>query len=325
MRIALLADSVHTTPLRGGHGLGWIVYTIAQALHARKHEVVMFAAQGSEFSGELVTPCEPTLDWSGEFLFAQAALEMHKAKPFDVFMDHGHTHALSRLLPSLPVVNCHHDMMQPASKNAILGSEGLRELMTEQGKDVSKARAIHYQFDKDSFEPCYEPEKYALFLGSLFSYKQPSLAIEACARLGLKLIVAGGYGEWGSSTGNTEFVGAVTGKRKAELTRKAAVLVHPGYMECCPIVDIEAMLSGTPVAAWNAGGHKDLVREGITGSLMDMSVEDKTQALCEAIIRALQINRRGVRAFSAAYYGNVDAYIEQLEQALCDASIGNEW
>lgn len=325
MRIALLADSVHETPLAGGHGLGWIVYNLAERLHARGHDVTMFAAAGSHFSGPLVTPCKPTLDWTGEVLFAQAALDMHKQKPFDVFFDNGHTHTLSRLMPHLPVVNMYHDKVQPVSRNMVLGSEGLRELMSAEGKEVAGARVIHYQFDKRDFDPCYKPEPYALFLGGLFFYKNPVLAIEACARMRLRLVVAGGYGQFMSSYGNTTYAGVVTGARKAELIRKAAVLVHPGDIEACPIVDLEAMLSGTPIAAWAAGGHLDLVQEGVTGSLMDLTKADKVDALCEAIARAMQLNRRGVRAYGAAYFGNPDVQSEQVEQALRDAAEGNGW
>lgn len=326
MRIALLADSVHTTPLIGGHGLGWIVYNIAERLHSRGHDVTMYAAQGSMFSGKLVTPCKPTLNWSGEALFAQAAYRDHKVKPFDVFMDNGHMHIMSKLFHDLPVVNMLHDKMQPVYRNTILGSEGQRKLMLAEGKRVEQARVIRYQFNKDEFTPNYKAQPYALFLGSLFQYKQPVLAIEACARMGLKLVVAGDYGErWMSSTGNTEYVGVAKGEQKDALIRNAAVLVHPGNIEACPIVDIEAGLSGTPVAAWAEGGHTDFVREGCNGSLMDLTMPDKTQSLCEAIARAVQLNRRGVRAYTAAYYGNPDVQTEQIEKALCDVISGETW
>lgn len=331
MRIALLADSVHTTPMIGGHGLGWIVYNITERLHARGHDVTMFAAKGSQFSGTLITPCEPTLDWSGELLFAKTALEMHKEKPFDIFYDHGHLHALERFMPDLPMVNTCHDKVQQTQKNVILGSEGQRALMLAEGKPVENARVIHYQFDKNEFEPCYTPQPYALFLGGLFMYKQPVLAIEACARLKLRLVLAGGYGEQVFGTngygkiGNTHYVGVVTGKTKTDLIRNAAVLVHPGDIEACPIVDMEAMLCGTPVAAWAAGGHLDLVKEGITGSLMDLSLEDKVDSLCETIARALRLNRYGVRAYAAAYYGNPDRQSEQIEEALCSVIAGQSW
>lgn len=50
---------------------------------------------------------------------------------------------------------------------------------------------------------------------------------------------------------------------------KAALLILPSIEDNCPMVILEAMAAGVPVAASRIGGIPDLVEEGVTGCLFD--------------------------------------------------------
>jgi glycosyltransferase involved in cell wall biosynthesis len=56
------------------------------------------------------------------------------------------------------------------------------------------------------------------------------------------------------------------------------------------LVQIEAMLCGTPVAAIDIGAVREIVDEGVTGSLANGAGD-----LAQAIQRALMLDRRRIR------------------------------
>jgi glycosyltransferase involved in cell wall biosynthesis len=66
-----------------------------------------------------------------------------------------------------------------------------------------------------------------------------------------------------------EFLGWVTGARKAEELARAAVFALPSHQEASPVSILEAMSAGTPVVATRVGGIPDLVQDGVNGLLVE--------------------------------------------------------
>ena len=66
---------------------------------------------------------------------------------------------------------------------------------------------------------------------------------------------------------DVKFVGFKTGHDLAEYYQQADVFVFPSRWETFGIVMIEAMACGTPVAAYPCTGPKDVIDQGVTGSL----------------------------------------------------------
>ncbi|ANS73798.1 glycosyl transferase [Paenibacillus yonginensis] len=69
--------------------------------------------------------------------------------------------------------------------------------------------------------------------------------------------------------GNVTFTGYKHGEELAELYASADLFVFPSSTETFGNVVLEAMASGLPVIGVNAGGVKDLVMPGVTGSLVE--------------------------------------------------------
>lgn len=325
MRIAVLSDATMPTPANGAHGLGRVTSIVAEGLLARGHDVVLFAKLGSVFNGAMVMPGDAD-GYEGERLIAREALKLHKEWPFDVFLDNGHLHYLSRMLPDLPVVNVYHDSYQPYSRCPVLLSEGHRALMPP---PFENALIIPNALNPADYEPYYEHDRppYALFMGALSDIKQPMLAIEACARMGLKLIMAGqqvhGKTPFGASD-NVNYVGMAGGRFKAELFQRARVFLQLGIGESFGLTTLEASLYGTPVVAWPMGGTLNLVRYGVNGAFVIMAGADKAQNVVDAIERVWDIPRQTCRAYGEKL-SQPERQIDAYETALGNVARGARW
>jgi glycosyltransferase involved in cell wall biosynthesis len=325
MRVAIISDASSPTPTPGAHGLGRAVHTIAERLYAAGHDVTLFATTGSTFSGELVTPIPPSPDYlKAENALAHAVWKSHKDVHFDVVYDHSHSHAFSRVFPDVPTINHFHDKWQTFSRNPILCSEGQRSLMPP---EFAGAKVIHHQLDARDFTPSYRAEnggnQYLLYMGVMRDYKQPILAIEAAARVGMKLKIAGGapfdVGQVFSGNENAQYVGVVDGENKLDLLRGATALLQFGLYESFGLSTIEAGLCGTPVVALAEGGTRDIVQNGTNG------VYVKEGNYLEAITAAKSMSRKVVREFTEAYFGCPEKQVAQVERALNECAIGWHW
>lgn len=122
--------------------------------------------------------------------------------------------------------------------------------------------------DINEFHVAPRHDGYYLLLMRLVGWKRADVAIEACNRLGLKLLVAGDGRDMArlkQMAGPTiEFVGRVDGARKADLYARCAAFILPA-IEDFGITPLEAMASGRPVIALGEGGALDTVRPGVTG------------------------------------------------------------
>ena len=127
------------------------------------------------------------------------------------------------------------------------------------------AEVVHPPVDVARFEVGTGARDYYLVAGAWAPYKRVDLAVEACRRLGRRLIVAGG-GPAASAPrqragGPVEWRGAVSDAEMAALYAGARALLYPGE-EDFGIVPVEAMASGCPVVALGRGGVLETVARG---------------------------------------------------------------
>lgn len=93
------------------------------------------------------------------------------------------------------------------------------------------------------------------------------------------------------------FTGAKSGEALAAHFRWADVFVFPSLTDTFGLVILEAMASGTPVAAYPAPGPIDI----IPGSGAGVLAASATEGLREACLDALKCDRRQVRAFAETF------------------------
>lgn len=140
--------------------------------------------------------------------------------------------------------------------------------------------------DLEAFSPVSHPTRdYFFCIGQLVPYKRADLAVAACTRLGLRLIVAGTGPDaerLRAIAGPTvEFRAWVSDAELKALYQNCRALLFPGE-EDFGIVPLEAMASGRPVIAYESGGAVDTVIDGKTGVFFARQTE---AALADAITR----------------------------------------
>lgn len=149
---------------------------------------------------------------------------------------------------------------------------------------------------------------YLLFIGRLVQRKGPHVAAQIADRLGMKLIVAGPgatSAEKGRIItpevtivgGNLEYAGPVNKAERAELMAGAAVCIVPTlYIEPFGGVNVEAMMSGTPVVASDFGAFTETVNEGVSGYRFRTLQEG-----ADAVQKAIDLPRDGVAKWAERY------------------------
>ena len=118
------------------------------------------------------------------------------------------------------------------------------------------------------FEPGTPPEDYFLIVSRLMPYKRIDLAIEACNRLQLPLVIIGGGRDeqrLKQLAGPTIcFMGRLSDEEVLRYYARCRALILPGE-EDFGITPLEAQASGRPVIAFGAGGALASVVDGVTG------------------------------------------------------------
>ena len=160
---------------------------------------------------------------------------------------------------------------------------------------------------------------YYLFLSRIVPYKRADLAVQACARLGRDLKLAGegrALERVRAQAGPaTEFLGHVPAAELPALIAGARALLFPGE-EDFGIVPVEAQAAGVPVIAYGRGGARDTVVDGVTGVLFEPQTVD---ALAAAIERFEQIawSEEGIRD-NARHFSRA-RFVDGLARAVLDA------
>src|SRR5215467_2903954 len=134
-----------------------------------------------------------------------------------------------------------------------------------------------------SYDPATEVEDYFLIISRLIPYKRIDLAIEACNRLRLPLVIIGAGRDLERLkrlAGPTiRFLGRLSDQEVVHYYARCRALLFPGE-EDFGITPLEAQACGRPVIAYGSGGVLASVVEGITGVFFyEQTVDSLAKAL----------------------------------------------
>jgi glycosyltransferase involved in cell wall biosynthesis len=133
-----------------------------------------------------------------------------------------------------------------------------------------------------SFDPGIEREDYFLIVSRLIPYKRIDLAIEACNRLHLPLVIIGAGRDMERlkrMAGPTiRFLGRLSDQEVLHYYARCRAFLFPGE-EDFGITPLEAQASGRPVIAYGRGGSLASIVEGITGEFFYEQTVDSLAAV----------------------------------------------
>ncbi len=133
------------------------------------------------------------------------------------------------------------------------------------------------------FDPTTQTEGYFLIISRLMPYKRIDLAIEACNRLQLPLVIIGSGRDENrlkSMAGHTiRFMGRLSDQDVLHYYAHCRAFILPGE-EDFGITPLEAQASGRPVIAYAAGGALASVIDSVTGTFFQkQTVESLVEVL----------------------------------------------
>ncbi len=291
----MLASIAHRTPPIAYGPWEQVASTLAEGLAARGHDVTLFATADSETAARLHAVAPHGYEEAGthdgapgydvkvlESLHIAAAFE--RAADLDVISNQFDFLPLawSRLVAT-PVVTTVHGFSSEAILPAYRAYDDVATYVSisdaDRHPDLTYAATIHHGIDVEEFTFVEQAGTYLLFLGRIHPDKGTHVAIEVARRAGLPLVVAGivqdrAYFDERVAPhldgDRVRYVGPVAPPERDRLLGGALALLHLiGFDEPFGLSVVEALATGTPVVACDRGSMPELLRDGVTGFLVD--------------------------------------------------------
>lgn len=315
MSLTILSIAYPMMPV-GPHASGGseqILFLVEKGIVESGHRSVVISARGSRVLGELIE----TETWEGKICpeMEERARANHLAKiqealfefPIDLIHFHGldfHRYVPKTHLPMLATLHLPIDFYPshvfespPVSMNF-----------------VSESQAHSYRFgqtwpvipngiDITAYEGETSQEDYVLVIARICPEKGIHFALEAARRCGLRLLIAGPVHPYPAHLDYFEsqvrpmldekrlYVGPADLETKRSLLQRAKCLIVPSTVaETSSLVSMEALAAGTPVIAFRSGALPEVVRDGVTGYIVD-----SVQGIENALERIDNIDRSACR------------------------------
>lgn len=190
-----------------------------------------------------------------------------------------------------------HKYMRYVNKRAtaiMVPTESMIEELTELGYKNVKLWSRGY--DESIFEPDFESNRYPIFV--CVSRVSVEKSLEDFFELNLpgqKIMVGDGPDRkmYEKKYPDVQFVGYKKGKELAHYYQDADVFVFPSRKDTFGVVMIESLACGTPIAAYDVTGPKDIVENGVNGYL--------GEDLHANAMKCLDLNREKVYETSRKY------------------------
>ena len=341
-RVLLVSTPIGTLGSGRGGGVELTVTNTAKALSLNGHRVDVMAATGSVIGGvDLieVSGSEPT---SAQNLARDAPVELpvnsivanyfaealRRQRHYDVIVNFGYdwlpiylTAFFETPLVHVVGMSSHSDAFDKAALEALAARPGCiamhGHVQAATFPFADEVVVIANGLDLANYHVQLAPDPVLGWAARIAPEKGLVEAAEAARRVGLSLRVWGVIDDptyWDlvlASPGGAviDYRGFVpTDRLQGELGKVQAMLVTPMWPEAFGNVVIEAAAVGVPVVTFRRGGPAELVRDGVSGFVVEPTVD----ALTAALARVNEIDRRACRAEAENRF-SLAAHADRLE------------
>lgn len=316
MRIAQVSPLYESVPPQSYGGTERIVSYLTESLVKMGHEVTLFASGDSQTAAKLEPTIPRALRLSKRIHDSQVCHTLQlcdvakMAHQFDIIhfhTDYFHFPLFREIsIPQLTTLHGRLDLPDLSMLFEEFSEMPVVSISNSQRRPVPHANwigtiyhgipAANYQFQNGG--------DYFAFLGRISQEKRPDRAIEIAVRTGSKLKIAAKVDSADRSYFEksilplmdhplVEFLGEVDERGKNDLLGGAKALLFPiDWPEPFGLVMIESMACGTPVIAFENGSVNEVMKDGVTGSIVHTMGE-----AISAAEQIHQIDRRGCRQY----------------------------
>lgn len=294
MKIAQIAPIWIRIPPEKYGGSEMICSLLTEELVKMGHEVTLFATKDAITQARLEWVCEKPIGIGNPDImptYVHFAHAFSKWKEFDIIHSHGGIFGMiyGPVIPKPLVVTMHNIYLRPNSlefhyfknkANYVAISQSQKRIAT--GMNVTAVVYNAIDLPKYKFET--QKENYLLWLSNCVPDKGPDIAIRVAKDLNMKLIMAGKIDKnlpehvrYFEETIKPHIDGKqiifyeeLTAEEKNNLYGKARCFLFPiRWEEPFGMVMAESMACGTPVVAFRRGSVPEVVKNGVTGFVVD--------------------------------------------------------
>lgn len=351
MRIGILAPIAWRTPPKHYGGWELVASNLTEGLVKQGHEVTLFATGDSQTAARLEAVCSTPLNHNShldarvyETLHTAHAFEMAQAGNFDLLHNNTGCFPLcfSRLV-NIPVLTTLHGSAAEESSRLIYQTYREQPYVSisyserENAPDLNYVANVYNGVDTASFDPVEKSGDYLLVLGRMSPDKGIHLAIQVAQRLGMRLVLAGIVPPENQlyfeqqikpflAPGKVEFVGSADHALKNQLFGGAYAFLHlVTYREAFGLTIVEAMACGTPVVGVNLGSIPELVKPGLSGTVVPyLADEDQlVESVSLAVQQAGTLERGPISCYAADNFGlnrMVQGYLNTYEEVIAKSN-----